>query len=136
MSLKTILRGIAAILAGIVLGAILSILTDLAFEKTGLVPPVAEQMANGSPTWFLIAAIIYRSLYTVLSGYIGALIAPSHPMRYAVVLGCIALLANLAGAIAMWSLGQNWYPIILTILAFPCAYWGGSLFMKRSAESM
>jgi hypothetical protein len=50
---------------------------------------------------FLIAAIIYRSLYTVLSGYIGALIAPSHPMRYAVALGCIALLANLAGAIAM-----------------------------------
>ena len=125
--MKTVLRGIAAIVAGVLIGAFLSILTDTILEQTGIVPSVADQMANGSPTWFLIAATIYRCFYTVLSGYLGAKIAPSHPMRYAIALGCIALLANFAGVIAMWSLGQNWYPIILTILALPCAWYGGRL---------
>lgn len=135
MKLTSILRGIAAILAGVVIGAVLSIITDTIFEKAGLVPSIADQMANGSPTWFLIAGIIYRSLYTVLSGYIGAWIAPSHPMRYALALGCIALAANFAGTVAMWSYGQNWYPIILTIFALPCAWWGGELYLKHKMHA-
>lgn len=128
--MKNIFRGIAAIVVGILLGAILSIATDMVFEMSGLVPPIAARAANGSPTWFLIVAIVYRSIYTVLSCYAGALVAPNHHMRYAVALGIIAFAANLAGTIGMWSLGQHWYPISLTILAIPCAWLGGMWCLK------
>lgn len=131
MQFTTLLKSLGAILAGIIAGAVLSTVTDALIEATGIVPGLADQYANGSPSWFLILAIIYRSLYTVLSGYIGARLAPVYPIRHAVILGVIAVLANLGGTIAMWSHGQNWYPIALTILAFPSAWWGGKLFVKQ-----
>ncbi|MDB4978112.1 MAG: hypothetical protein JWM56_298 [Candidatus Peribacteria bacterium] len=117
------------------LGAVLSTLTDSIFEHTGLVPGIAEQKAHGSPAWYLSLAIIYRSIYTVLSGWLSARLAPNNPMRYAIILGIIAVLANLGGTIAMWSIGQHWYPIILTVLAFPSAWLGGKLYVRRKLSA-
>ncbi len=132
--MKHIVRSIGAILAGILVGAVLSIATDTILEQTGIIPSIAEQMANGSPTWFLILAIIYRTIYTVFSCYLGARLAPNYPMRHAIILGVIAFLANLGGTIGMWSLGQHWYPIILTILALPSALVGGRLVAKQNSK--
>ncbi len=131
MRITSFLQSFLAIVVGILVGAILSTVTDAAIEIAGFVPRVADQMAHGSPTWFLIVAIAYRTIFTVLSCYLGARLAPSNPMRHAVVLGVIALLANLAGTIAMWKHGQNWYPVILTLLALPSAWAGGWLRMEQ-----
>ena len=135
MSMITTYRSVAAIIFGIVAGAVLSILTDTILEQSGIAPSVADQLENGSPTWILILATVYRSIYTAVSGYLGAALAPSRPMRHAMILGGIAFVANLAGGIAMWEYGQHWYPAALAVLAIPSALYGGKLHMKKNARA-
>jgi hypothetical protein len=134
MTLHPLFKSIIAIIAGILVGAILSVATDAILENTGVFPSFADQQANGSPTWVLVVATVYRTIYTILSGYVGAKLAPSHPMRHATILGVIALLANLGGGIAMWKLGQHWYPMLLTVLALPSTWLGGKLYLHQKAK--
>lgn len=129
--MKNILRSIGAILAGIVSGAVLSVATDSFIEASGVVPSFADQFAHGSPAWFLALAIVYRSAYTVVGGYVGAALAPYHPMRHAMILGVLGVIANLAGGAAMLDHGQTWYPVALAALAFPSAWLGGRWRMSR-----
>lgn len=124
------LRSLLVILAGIVIGAVLSVGTDAVLEATGVFPSLADQQANGSPWWVLAIATVYRNAYTIVSGYVGAKIAPRAPMLHAKILGVIAVVANAAGGVAMWELGQHWYPVALAVCAFPCAWYGGKLAAK------
>lgn len=134
MIFTKILQSIGAIFAGMLSGAVLSLATDTAIELSGLVPSFAQQFADGSPAWFLILAIVYRTIYTVLGGYISARLAPNRPMRHAVILGVIGIVANLAGTIAMLDHGQSWYPIALTILALPSTWVGGRMYIRNKAR--
>lgn len=131
MSSKNIFRSIGAIILGIVVGAVLSVGTDAILERTGIFPTLAEQQAMGSPTWLLLWAILYRTLYTLLGCYIAARLAPSHPMRHAMILGVLGFIANIAGGITMWNLGQHWYPLGLAILSVAAGYVGGNLVPKK-----
>ncbi len=134
MTAKHLLRAIAAIVVGIVSGAALSIATDALMEATGIFPPFSTQM-NGVllTTSQLILATIYRCIYTVLSCYLGALVAPSRPMRYAIALGIIATLANLGGLSMVPDPSQIWYPVTLAVLSLPCAWLGGTLYGTKKA---
>ena len=40
-------------------------------------------------------------------------------MGHALVLGGLGLVASVAGAVAMWDFGPNWYPLALVALALP-----------------
>ncbi len=131
MHLKTLLKSIGSILAGMILGAVLSITTDTILETTGLFPSFAEQQANGSPTWLLLWATLYRTIYTVLGCYLCARLAPNNPMRHAIILGILGFIANIAGGIAMWHLGQHWYPIMLAVLSLGAGWVGGQLRMVK-----
>lgn len=72
-------------------------------------------------------ALAYRSVYGVVGSYIAARFAPHAPMRHALALGAVGLVLSVAGAIAMWDFGPNWYPValVLTNLA-PCLVWRSS----------
>lgn len=125
-----IFRSIGVIFLGIAIGAILSVATDFILENTGVFPSFAEQQANGSPTWLLLWATLYRTIYTILGCYVAACLAPNHPMRHAMILGILGFIANIAGGIAMWHLGQHWYPIALAILSLGAGWVGGMLAKK------
>ena len=45
--------------------------------------------------------------------------------------GAIGIVAGAAGAVAMWQLGDQWYPIALVLLALPSTWLGGWLFGRR-----
>ncbi len=130
-SFKNISQSIGAIIAGMFIGAILSVATDFILENTGVFPTFAEQQANGSPTWLLLWASLYRTLYTILGCYVAARLAPSKPLRHAMILGVLGFVANIAGGIAMWHLGQNWYPIALAVLSLAAGWIGGTLHAKK-----
>jgi cobalamin synthase len=121
-----ILKGIGAILAGIVFIVVTHTLTDLVLEKLGIFPPPAQGFHI---TWMVVTATIYRSLYTVRGGYITAALAPDPRMRYVIILGVIGLALGTFAAIVTipMKLGPAWYPIALAVLALPCVWLGGKL---------
>jgi hypothetical protein len=121
-----ILKGIGAILAGFIFIVVSHTATDFVLEKIGIFPP-PEQGFN--VTWMVVTATIYRSLYTVIGGYITAALAPDPPMRYVMILGFIGLALGTIAAIVTipMHLGPAWYPIALAVLALPSVWLGGKL---------
>lgn len=114
-----------AVLAGIATGAVLSVGTDMVLRALGIFPSLREVMANS----LLLLATIYRCIYGVLGSYVTARLAPSRPMMYALVLGCLGCAVSILGAVMTWNrgpaFGPHWYPIALIVTALPCASAGG-----------
>jgi hypothetical protein len=116
-----IVRSVLAIVAGIVVVVALSAGTDWLVGKLGSSFDVPD------PTKMFALATLYRCAYAVAGGYVAARLAPSAPVTHAVVLGVIGTVLATAGVIAMWSLGNHWYPIALAVTALPCSWLGGRL---------
>lgn len=121
-----IVKGIGAILAGIIFIVVSHTGTDFVLEKLGIFPPPAQGFHI---TWMVVTATLYRSIYTVVGGYITAALAPDPPMRYVMILGLIGLALGILAAIITipMKLGPAWYPIALAVLALPCVLLGGKL---------
>jgi membrane-bound acyltransferase YfiQ involved in biofilm formation len=122
-----ILKSIGAVLAGFIVVAVLSTLTDYILETAGIFPLPGKEKFD--VTWMILLALVYRTAYTILGGYITAKLAPYKPMAHVWVLAIIGLLGALAGLIATWNmdLGPRWYPLALLILAIPSVWLGGWL---------
>ena len=126
---KNIFKSIGAILAGFIAVFILSVVTDLILEKTGFFPPQTQIHA----WWLLMIALIYRTIYTVIGGYITASLAPNHPIRHALILGILGLIFGTLGVIANLDKSTPstlWYPIMIVVLSVPSVWFGGKLKTK------
>ena len=120
---SVLLQSLFAIIAGIVVGAFLSVATDAILSALGLIP------LSNDVWWMLQVALTYRAIYTVLSGYVTAALAPNQPIGHAVTLGVIGVIATIIGSIANWGMaaGNTWYPITLILITLPCCWLGGRL---------
>ena len=125
-----ILRSILAVLAGMVFIVAASTATDWVLCKTIL----PEMASTHAPPADLALALAYRTVFGVAGGWITAKLAPSRPMTHAIVLGAIGTLAALAGAVAMWSVGQQWYPLALVVLALPQCWLGARIAARRQVR--
>ncbi len=116
-------RRTAAVLAGFLSVAVLSLATDQALHLLKMYPPLG-------------IALSYRLAYGVVGGYVTARFAPFAPIHHAVVLGMVAFLAAAAGAIItiLLTLTPAWYPIALALTALPTAALGGVLYCKKSRD--
>jgi hypothetical protein len=124
-----ILKGIGAILAGMIFIVVSHTGTDYVLETLGIFPQRSEGLHI---TWMVVTATIYRSIFTVAGGYITAALAPNPPMRYVMILGIIGLALGTIAAIVTipMGLGPAWYPIALAVLALPCVWLGGKLKIR------
>lgn len=120
------LRTAGALVAGILAVAALSTATDAVLHALNDYP--GDGTAGADPQ--LAVALAYRTLYTVLGGFIAAWLAPSRPLRLATILGAIGTVPATLGVVAMWSLGHHWYAISLALLAIPSTALGGWLFIR------
>ncbi|MBI2572834.1 hypothetical protein HYV86_03165 [Candidatus Woesearchaeota archaeon] len=123
--MKHTMKSIGAIAVGFITVFVLSVLTDLILETAGVFPPISE--AGLFTTWMLVLALIYRTIYTIAGGYITARVAPTQPMRHAIILGSIGTVFAILGTIIGWDLSAHWYPIMLVILAIPSVWLGAKL---------
>ena len=121
-----ILKGIGAVLAGIIFIVVTHTATDFLLEKLGIFPPPGQGF---NVTWMVLTATIYRCIYTVGGGYLTAVLAPEPRMRYVMILGVFGLVMGTLAAIVTipMKLGPSWYPIALAVLALPCVWLGGRL---------
>lgn len=124
-----ILKGVGAILAGIVFIVVTHSVTDLVLEKLGIFTPPDQGFHT---TWMVVTATIYRTIYTIIGGYITAALAPNPRMRYVIILGILGTVAATLGAVVTIPMGiaPAWYPIALALLAFPSVWAGGKLKTK------
>ena len=126
-------RSVAAVLLGFIAVVVLSLGTDQVLHMFQVYPPWNEPMFD--PRLNLLA-LAYRSVYTVLGGYITARLAPHNPMRHAVALGIVGLVAGSIGAIVsitQYDLGPDWYPIALALTGLPLTLLGGALHRSKGA---
>ena len=122
-------RSVGAVLAGIVAVVVLSVGTDEILHLAQVYPPWGQRMADG----LFGLATAYRIVYGIAGGYITARLAPSAPLRHALILGLIGLVPGLLGvmvAIAKPELGPLWYPVALAVTGLPCAWLGGVLYRQ------
>ena len=121
-----VLKGIGAILAGMIFIIVTHTGTDFVLESLGIFTQPSEGFHT---TWMVVTATIYRSIYTVAGGYITAALAPNPPLRYVLILGIIGLALGTLGAVVTIPMGiaPIWYPIALAVLALPCVWLGGKL---------
>ena len=124
-----LLRSVGAVLAGVAVNVVLALATDRAMVAIGLYPPLTEPKAFTTP--LLLLATAYRTVYGTLGAYLTAALAPDRPMGHALALGGAGLIASLAGAVAMWNFGPNWYPLALVGVAISTAWGGGKLRLMQ-----
>ncbi len=120
-------RSIGAVLAGLVAIFVLSLGTDEVLHIARIFPPWGQPMSDG----LFALATMYRCVYAVVGCYLTARLAPSRPMRHALILGAVGVVLSAAGAIGTWNrgpeFGPHWYPLALIATAMPCAWLGGRL---------
>lgn len=121
---KSLPKSIVAIIVGFFTVAILSIATDTILEKLGIFPPATDGLFV---TWMLVLALVYRSIYAVVGGYVTARLAPENPMKHVWILASIGTVMSVIGIFVGWNLSQHWYPIMLAITTIPCVWLGGKL---------
>jgi hypothetical protein len=126
-----ILKSIGALIAGALVGVVLSIGTDAALRAAGVFTPLGQPMSDA----LLFLATIYRTIYGVLGSYVTARLAPSRPMMHVLILGAIGLAVSIAGVVVSWNhvaeFGPRWYPLALVVLAMPQSWLGGKLRLMQ-----
>ena len=122
-------RSIVAVIAGILVGIVITLGTDVVLHAVGVFPPWGASMVGFDGA--LLLATAYRIVYGVLGSYIIARLAPDRPMQHALVGGFLGLVVSIVGAAVTWNkgpaFGPHWYPLALIVLAMPQAWAGGRL---------
>jgi len=119
-------RSILAIVAGIVVNFI-ALPIDQLLHTLEVYPPWNVPMTETSDN---LLALAYRIVLGVASGWVVARLAPSAPMKHALILGGIGTVLSalgLLGAIQM-DMGPVWYPALLVVVALPAAWLGARLY--------
>jgi hypothetical protein len=123
------LKSIGAVVAGFLAVVVLSMATDVILEKAGIFPPPTGGLFI---TWMLVLAFAYRSVYTIVGGYITAAFSPEGTgKRNVVILAIIGTIGGIIGVVSGWDLSAHWYPIALAVTAFPLVWLGGKLRLKQ-----
>lgn len=122
-------RSIVAVVAGILVGATLSLGVDVVLHTMKVYPPWGQTMSDG----LFVLATAYRLVFSVIGCYVIARLAPNRPMTHALIGGFLGLVVSAIGAIATWNkdMGPHWYPVLLALTALPCAWLGGWLWQMR-----
>ena len=124
------LRSIWAVFAGLLFIFIVTTIVDVVLHATGVFPPWGKPMSDG----LFGVATAYRIVISIAGCYIAARLAPDRPMGHALVLGVIGVVISAIGAAVTWNkgpaFGPHWYPLLLVVVAMPCAWIGGKLFTK------
>jgi hypothetical protein len=126
---RRVLRRVGAVLAGMLVGIVLTIGADIALHAIGVFPPLGQSMVGFDGP--LLLATVYRTVFGIVGSCIIARLAPDRPMQHALVGGVVGLAVSIVGAAVTWNkgpaFGPHWYPLALIVLAMPQAWVGGKL---------
>jgi hypothetical protein len=127
------MKSFLAVLAGLVFVVVVTGIVDFAMYYTGIFAPGEMSTVH----W--LSAVAYRVAISIAGCWLAAKLAPSNPMKHALILGGIGMAIAIIGAAVTWNAGSDfgprWYPLSLVITALPCAWLGGSLVSRSATAS-
>jgi hypothetical protein len=118
-------RSIAAVFFGYAVTGILIFGTDLIFAAT---VPGFSQMTM-PPTYYFAVSIVTDTLYSVLGGWVCALIAKRRIRDHVLALIALGELVGVASTVAFWNHVPHYFSFALIVL-YPPAVWIGSRLKK------
>lgn len=119
-----IVRSILAIVAGFLFIAALAFGTGAALHAAGIVPAPDEPLTD---TGQLLLETAYVAVFAIAGCWLAARLAPSRPMRHALILGLLGLAFNVMGAVTTWGQRPVWSVVLNLALVMPYAWIGGRL---------
>ncbi len=125
-------RSVWAVLAGVLAVIVVTTAIDIILHVAGVFPPTNQPIDDA----LSLLASSYRIVIGIGGAWLTARLAPTKPMKHAMILGSIGVVLALVGVVATWNLGlgPRWYPISLVILAIPQSWVGAKLFDLQSAR--
>jgi hypothetical protein len=126
-------RSIWAVVAGVLFIVVVTTLVDLVLHAIRFFPPMNQPISDVQAA----VATAYRFVISVVGAWLTARLAPSNPLKHALVLGIVGTVLGLVGVVATWNLGlgPRWYAIALAVLAIPQCWLGGRLYERQAFES-
>jgi len=124
-------RSILAIVIGFITIAVLSIGTDFALVAAGVYPKPPAPLYDPA---LLIVSQLYVAVFAIFGCWLAAMLAPSRPMRHALILGALGLAFNLVAWPANAARVPVWYLALGAALVMPYAWIGGWLRERQLAR--
>ena len=125
--MNSTIKSIGTVIAGLVFIGVTHTATDAILESLGVLPKGHLNVGSG----LILLVICYRFILSIAGCYLTARLAPTNPMKHALILGSIGVVLSAAGAIATagMDLGPAWYAWSLVVIALPAAWIGGRLYI-------
>jgi hypothetical protein len=120
------MKSILAVVAGVIFIIVVTTIVDILLHVAGVFPPMDQPIDDKLSA----LATSYRVVISVAGAWLTARLAPSKPMKHAMILGYVGVALGLIGVVATWNLGlgPRWYPIALVVLAVPQCWAGGKIY--------
>ncbi len=127
------LRSILAVIAG----SITWMVTALGMDKImmSLFPQLYIEGVMVVSVPLLLFSGFYSLLFSVLGGYVTALIAGRSEMKHALILGVLQLLMGIMATIKFWNTAPAWYHITFLTLLIPANLLGAQLRLMRKSKT-
>jgi len=115
-------KSLVALGAGLLVVVVVTTLVDIVLHAAGVYPPLNQPIDNR----LALVATSYRIVIGIYGAWLTARLAPSRPMKHAMILAGIGVVLGLIGVVTTWNsgLGPRWYPIALVVLAIPQSWVG------------
>ena len=126
-------RSIAAVVTGFLVIGLLAFGTGRIVH--GMFPNLVDANGITQNTAILLATLLYVGVYATFGCWLAARMAPSHPMRHALILGVLGLLFNIMGAAMTWSAVPAWYNVAGLLTTMLWAWLGGTIRERQLAST-
>ena len=126
-------RSILAVVTGFLVIGLLAFATGKAAQAA--FPGVFD--ANGATfnTLACLGTLLYVGVYATFGCWLAARMAPSHPMRHALILGVLGLLFNIMGAWMTRDAVPVWYNVAGVLTTMLWAWLGGAIRERQLASA-
>ena len=135
--MPTFVKSLLAILAGFVLAVALALGTDALLHVISPLRFDAEGFTQDPAV--LALTLVYSLTYVVVGCSLAAFLAPAAPLRHALGLGVVGLVAAVfpvvTPAATLWNTTPAWYRLSLLVLLLPAAWLGGILGARSRPDS-
>lgn len=127
------LRSVGAVLAGFVTIFLLATGIDLGLRAA--LPAMYGPGGRVDDVGLLVLTLAYVFTVATFGCWLTARLAPSRPMRHAMLLGVLGLAFNVAGTMVQWDTAPAWYHVVALLLVLPAAWLGGMIRERQTART-
>jgi hypothetical protein len=119
------MRSVWAVLAGFILIGILSFGTDTIMHAMS--PWAYDDKGGTTNVPILLVSMLYSAVYGLVGCYVAARLAPSSPMKHALILGLVGVVVTGLINFGLWGHVPAWWSIANVLVVMPLAWFAGRL---------